>query len=175
MFRKVANILKRPEYAGKVFVPAGKHLIAMALPPSTLSSKASDYSRQAAAGLNIVAAVDKHTAERGQPQLSQAIAEMAKQPVAPFYLNYLPAYFYGMPCTMDYSGPYMDFYPDGLVRIQGNFRGGHRVGYWTAFRPDGSKEWEGEYSEGNKVGQWVYWEKEIYYDSELIRPFIIEY
>jgi hypothetical protein len=187
MLRLVANILKRPEYAGKLLIPAAPDLLAIARAPYNMLLPKQDYAMHHGTGIMLETAIDKTSGETGEKQLKRAYEKIlryhknmdeipsprAARLTSMFYMHYLPAYFYNIHNIVSYSGPYMEFYPNGNVKVQGYYTRGLRSGYWTSFYQDGSKEWEGIYVKGSKVGHWVGWKRAC--GSMPIRPVIIDY
>lgn len=60
-------------------------------------------------------------------------------------------YFIAPPDT-DYTGDYMDRYPNGIIKFNGFFRFGKRHGQWMAFYENGIKWSECFYDKGNRHG-----------------------
>jgi hypothetical protein len=145
MLSRIANILKRPEYAGKVLISVAPELIAIA------NSRVEPRSRGHGNHLKIEETINKITGDRQQIGTTESY-------LGTIYTHYLPAYFQDIHMVAGYTGPYMDFYQDGSVRCQGAYNRGKRTGYWTYFYYDGTKNCEGAYSIGNKVGEWIYWD-----------------
>ncbi len=57
------------------------------------------------------------------------------------------------PPDKDYTGDYVDKYPNGVIRFTGFFRFGKRHGQWLAFYENGIKWSECYYDNGKKNGQ----------------------
>jgi antitoxin component YwqK of YwqJK toxin-antitoxin module len=57
-----------------------------------------------------------------------------------------------LPPDSDYTGTYVDKYPNGIVKFQGYFRFGQRHGQWMAFYPNGIKWSEMHYDKGLRDG-----------------------
>lgn len=51
------------------------------------------------------------------------------------------------------DGDYIENYPDGKVKIQGEMKNGTRNGTWQAFYPEGNKQSEIHYEDGKKNGK----------------------
>lgn len=56
------------------------------------------------------------------------------------------------PPNEDYSGDYIDRYPNGIIKFTGFFRFGKKHGHWMAFYQDGTKWSECFYDNGKKHG-----------------------
>jgi hypothetical protein len=56
------------------------------------------------------------------------------------------------PPDSDYTGDYMDKYPNGIIKFNGFFRFGKRHGQWMAFYENGIKWSECFYDKGKKHG-----------------------
>jgi antitoxin component YwqK of YwqJK toxin-antitoxin module len=61
------------------------------------------------------------------------------------------------------NGYYKEFYEDGELKIQANYKGGELSGIWTSFFETGEKEWEVDYYNGYKKGLY----KQYYKNGEL--------
>lgn len=61
--------------------------------------------------------------------------------------------FYIAPPDVDYTGDYVDKYPNGVIKFTGFFRFGKRHGQWLAFYDNGVKWSECFYDNGKKHGQ----------------------
>lgn len=57
------------------------------------------------------------------------------------------------PPSADYTGDYVDKYPNGIIKFSGFFRFGKRHGQWFAFYENGIKWSECFYDNGKKHGQ----------------------
>src|SRR5687767_13897847 len=51
------------------------------------------------------------------------------------------------------DGPYVEKFPDGQIRIEGQIKNGTRFGQWTAYYPDGTKQSENYFEDGKKNGK----------------------
>lgn len=71
------------------------------------------------------------------------------------------------PPDSDYTGDYVDKYPNGIVKFTGFFRFGQRHGQWMAFYDNGLKWSECFYDKGKKHGStMVYHENgKLYYSG----------
>lgn len=56
------------------------------------------------------------------------------------------------PPDTDYTGDYIDKYPNGVIKFSGNFRFGKRHGQWMAFYENGEIWSECFYDKGNRHG-----------------------
>ena len=64
------------------------------------------------------------------------------------------------------QGDWKEYYPDGKVRAEGNYKDGARFGNWRFIHENGKLEQKGKYLEGGRPhGLWVWY----YDDSELLR------
>ncbi len=61
--------------------------------------------------------------------------------------------YYIAPPDSDYTGDYVDKYPNGVIKFTGFFRFGKRHGQWLAFYDNGVKWSECFYDNGRKHGQ----------------------
>lgn len=62
------------------------------------------------------------------------------------------------------DGPWKEFYPDGQLRSEGNYRNGNRIGKWRFYHPNNNLEQEGNYNnQGNPGGTWKW-----YYDNNSL-------
>ena len=52
----------------------------------------------------------------------------------------------------DFNGPFEEFYPDGVVRLIGEFSKNKRVGLWEAFFNDGTLQLQTKYRNGKLNG-----------------------
>jgi antitoxin component YwqK of YwqJK toxin-antitoxin module len=59
------------------------------------------------------------------------------------------------PPDADYTGDYVDKYPNGVIKFTGNFRFGERHGHWMAFYDNGIKWSECFYDKGKKHGETI--------------------
>lgn len=59
------------------------------------------------------------------------------------------------PPDADYTGDYVDKYPNGIIKFTGNFRFGVRHGHWMAFYDNGVKWSECYYDKGKKHGETI--------------------
>jgi antitoxin component YwqK of YwqJK toxin-antitoxin module len=57
------------------------------------------------------------------------------------------------PPDADYTGDYVDKYPNGIIKFTGFFRFGQRHGQWLAFYDNGIKWSECTYDKGKKDGE----------------------
>ena len=57
-----------------------------------------------------------------------------------------------MPPDSQYTGDYIDKYPDGITKFKGFYRFGQRHGIWMAFYPNGLKWSEMHYDKGLRDG-----------------------
>ncbi len=57
------------------------------------------------------------------------------------------------PKTVIADGPYLEKYPGGQPRIEGQIKNGERYGQWTAYYPDGTKQSEDFFEDGKKNGK----------------------
>lgn len=57
------------------------------------------------------------------------------------------------PPNSDYTGDYIDKYPNGVIKFSGFFRFGLRHGQWMAFRENGEKWSDCTYDKGKKNGE----------------------
>lgn len=64
------------------------------------------------------------------------------------------------------DGPWKEFYDDGQLRSEGNYRNGNRIGKWRFYHPNNNLEQEGNYNnQGNPDGTWKWY----YDDNSLLR------
>lgn len=83
------------------------------------------------------------------------------------------------------------YYPDGQLRMEGDYRNGQKYGYWIAYYEDGrkwsegffkngvshgrtisyhqngKKYYEGNYHEGIRVGKWQFYDEDGKLDKEI--------
>lgn len=76
-----------------------------------------------------------------------ALAKTDSQQIAKELNKYLI-----MPPDSDYSGDYIDKYPNGVIKFTGFFRFGQRHGEWMAFYENGIKWSDCFYDKGKKHG-----------------------
>jgi hypothetical protein len=57
-----------------------------------------------------------------------------------------------VPPDADYTGDYVDKYPNGIIKFKGNFRFGERHGQWLSFYPNGLAWSEMHYDKGLREG-----------------------
>lgn len=96
----------------------------------------------------------KEAAEKEAKRKQDSVAAAAaaeKQPVTvnpntPFSIT---------PPDADYTGDYIDKYPNGVIKFVGNFRFGVRHGHWMAFYDTGIKWSECYYDKGKKHGETI--------------------
>ena len=55
------------------------------------------------------------------------------------------------------TGPYVEYYENGQVEVEGNRKNGERDGKWVWYDENGKIEAEGSYKDGYKIGKWVYY------------------
>ncbi len=67
------------------------------------------------------------------------------------------------PPDVDYTGDYVDKYPNGIIKFTGFFRFGKRHGQWMAFYDNGIKWSECYYDKGLKQGESI-----VYYPNGKI-------
>lgn len=53
------------------------------------------------------------------------------------------------------SGQFLEFYPNGVVKAQGTFKGDEMHGPWTFYRTDGTRLRSGRFANGVQTGKWV--------------------
>lgn len=64
------------------------------------------------------------------------------------------------------DGPWKEFYEDGQMRSEGNYRQGKQIGKWRYYHPNGNLEQEGNFNnQGNADGNWVWY----YDDTKVLR------
>ena len=65
-----------------------------------------------------------------------------------------------LPPDSDYTGDYIDKYPNGVIKFKGQYRFGQRHGQWLSFFPNGTAWSEMQYDKGLREGpNVVYTEK----------------
>lgn len=69
-----------------------------------------------------------------------------------------------LPPDSDYTGEYIDKYPDGIIKFKGFFRFGERHGQWIAFYTNGLPWSEHNYDKGKKHGPNI-----VYFENGKIR------
>jgi antitoxin component YwqK of YwqJK toxin-antitoxin module len=69
-----------------------------------------------------------------------------------------------LPPDSEYTGDYIDKYPNGVIKYRGYFRFGERHGQWIAFYNDGLPWSEQHYNKGIKNGENI-----VYYEGGKIR------
>lgn len=69
-----------------------------------------------------------------------------------------------LPPDSEYTGDYIDKYPNGIIKYRGYFRFGKRHGQWVAFYGNGLPWSEQSYDKGIKSGANV-----VYYDNSKVR------
>lgn len=69
-----------------------------------------------------------------------------------------------IPPDSNYSGEYLDKYPNGIVKFRGTFRFGERHGQWLSFYPNGLLWSEMHYDKGLRHGPNI-----TYYENGQIR------
>jgi antitoxin component YwqK of YwqJK toxin-antitoxin module len=59
------------------------------------------------------------------------------------------------------------YYPDGQVRMEGEYKEGSKHGRWVSFYQNGNKWSEGNYNEGTKDGKTITWHEngQKYYEG----------
>lgn len=55
------------------------------------------------------------------------------------------------------EGPWMEYWPNGMVRAEGQYADGKREGVWVFYRETGDKEQQGEYIDDLVHGVWTWW------------------
>ena len=53
------------------------------------------------------------------------------------------------------NGVYRAYYPNGQLKIEGNYKDGKEDGFWTVWYENGKKKAEGNYKNGDQVGKWT--------------------
>lgn len=76
---------------------------------------------------------------------------LQKAATAPTVANEYSQYLISPPDT-DYTGDYIDKYPNGVIKFTGFFRFGQRHGQWMAFYENGIKWSECFYDKGKRYG-----------------------
>lgn len=76
---------------------------------------------------------------------------LQKTKMTPAVSNEYSKYIVSPPDT-DYTGDYIDKYPNGVIKFNGFFRFGERHGQWMAFYENGIKWSECFYDKGKKHG-----------------------
>jgi hypothetical protein len=69
-----------------------------------------------------------------------------------------------LPPDSEYTGDYLDKYPDGIVKYRGFFRFGKRHGQWVAFFGNGNPWSEQNYDKGLRNGPNI-----VYYENGSMR------
>ncbi len=69
-----------------------------------------------------------------------------------------------LPPDSEYTGDYIDKYPNGIVKFRGFFRFGQRHGQWVSFYDNGFPWSEQHYDKGKKHGPTV-----TYYENGKVR------
>ena len=57
-----------------------------------------------------------------------------------------------LPPDSDYTGDYIDKYPNGIIKFRGQYRFGERHGQWMSFYPNGEAWSEMHYDKGLREG-----------------------
>jgi antitoxin component YwqK of YwqJK toxin-antitoxin module len=89
---------------------------------------------------------NSHNAEAEKAKLDSLKTD-GSQNVTSAYSKYLIS-----PPDTDYTGDYIDKYPNGVIKFSGFFRFGERHGQWMAFYENGVKWSECFYDKGKKHG-----------------------
>lgn len=89
---------------------------------------------------------EKETAKQKQDSINAAPKAVAINPNSEFAI---------IPPDDDYTGDYIDKYPNGVIKFTGNFRFGVRHGHWMAFYDNGVKWSECYYDKGKKHGETI--------------------
>jgi len=69
------------------------------------------------------------------------------------------------------DGLFREYYQNGIIASEGNYKNGLEDGLWTDYHEDGKIAAKGNYLNGNEVGQWYFYdengelEDEVNYDS----------
>lgn len=58
------------------------------------------------------------------------------------------------------EGPYLKYFPDGKIMIEGNYSNNQLDGKYTVYYDDGTIEIDGKYLNGIKEGNWDYYDEE---------------
>ena len=69
-----------------------------------------------------------------------------------------------VPPDSNYTGDYIDKYPNGITKFRGNFRFGERHGHWMTFYPNGLSWSEMHYDKGLRHGANI-----TYYETGKMR------
>ncbi len=56
-----------------------------------------------------------------------------------------------------FAGDFIDYYPDSIIALTGNYTDGMKQGLFQFYYPNGQLEKIGNYSKGNKTGVWKYY------------------
>ena len=57
----------------------------------------------------------------------------------------------------NYTGKYIEWYDNGNIQEEGEYKNGKKEGKWTWWWADGNKKEEGEYKNGEDNGKWTGW------------------
>ena len=85
-----------------------------------------------------------------------------------YYKTVIPAYYYYIYKTYNYTGEYIEFHKCGRTFAQGFYKNGMKSGRWVYYNRFHSKTEEGEYNNSVKVGEWTYWNSHNYTIHRII-------
>jgi antitoxin component YwqK of YwqJK toxin-antitoxin module len=60
------------------------------------------------------------------------------------------------------DGPYTEYWDNGNMMVEGNYKDGKPQGIWTEYYEDGQKHSEGGFKDGKRDGDWKVWVWECY-------------
>jgi hypothetical protein len=79
------------------------------------------------------------------------------------YFNDMCRAFYYRSRRRYHTGNWIDWYDNGQIRLQSNYRDGKKIGLWIEWHGNGQMSYRGNYRDDKKTGDWIHW-----YDDGLI-------